>query len=72
MKYLIDSISCNTPGYENLINVVVPRPVPLTIVVLTFENQRVFVIGIEVCRAWIRSKGEESNTYSSQIDYGWH
>ena len=64
MKYLIDSISCNTPGYtpgyENLINVVVPRPVPLTIVVFTFENQRVCVIGIEVCRAWIRSKGEES------------
>ena len=59
MKYLIDSISCNTPGYETLIKVVVPIPVPLTtsIVVLTFKNQRVC---LEVCRAWIRSTGGES------------
>ena len=57
MKYLIDGISCNTPGYETLIKVV-PIPVPLTTsrVVLTFKNQRVC---IEVCRAWIRSTGGE-------------
>ena len=49
-----------TPGYESLIDVVVPCSVPLTILVITFENQRVFVIGIEESLALFRSKGGES------------
>ena len=49
MMYLIDTSP--TPGYENVIIVIVPLKVPLTIQELTFENVTVSVFSIEVCRA---------------------